>query len=403
MLTILTTHPIQYQVPIWQALARRGKVDFEVWYLSDHGARAGQDCEFGLSFKWDIDLLEGYPHCLLSPGQATADIASFRGARLKAPGILFRDHTITALWIEGWRVQADWQAAFHAHRCGIPIWLRGETNDLRRPRRLKNIPRRLALSTLFQRIDAFLSIGSANRRFYKGFGVPDDQLHQAPYCVDNGRFAAATDELTPRRADLRSRWGIPEQATCLLFSGKLIPKKRPLDLILALRALIGQTPRLGREGRVHLLVVGDGELRQALTESAADLGHHVGRSLVTFAGFLNQSEIPQAYVAADCLVLPSDAGETWGLVVNEALACGRSVIVSDQCGCAEDLARPLGPDHIYSCGDIAQLTRCLHAQIERSGMDRRAEYAQLADAHDTLRTVETVEQLYAEALEFIKV
>ena len=57
----------------------------------------------------------------------------------------------------------------------------------------------------------------------------------------------------------------------------------------------------------------------------------------SFAGFLNQSEIPLAYAAADALVLPSDAGETWGLVVNEAMACGRPAIVSDRVGCREDL------------------------------------------------------------------
>ena len=64
MLAILTTHPIQYQVPLWQALARDGRVPFEVWYLTDHGTRRSRDREFGQTFAWDIDTLSGYTHRL---------------------------------------------------------------------------------------------------------------------------------------------------------------------------------------------------------------------------------------------------------------------------------------------------------------------------------------------------
>lgn len=83
---------------------------------------------------------------------------------------------------------------------------------------------------------------------------------------------------------------------------------------------------------VHLLMVGTGPLEEACRAHAT---RH--RLPVSFAGFLNQSEMPSAYAAADCLVLPSDHGETWGLVVNEAMACGLPAIVSDLVGCAEDL------------------------------------------------------------------
>ena len=62
MLVILTTHPIQYQVPIWQALARDGRVPFEVWYLTRHGVNASHDVEFNKEFTWDIEMLAGYPH-----------------------------------------------------------------------------------------------------------------------------------------------------------------------------------------------------------------------------------------------------------------------------------------------------------------------------------------------------
>jgi glycosyltransferase involved in cell wall biosynthesis len=76
---------------------------------------------------------------------------------------------------------------------------------------------------------------------------------------------------------------------------------------------------------------------------------------VTFAGFLNQTEIVKAYLAADCLVLPSDYGETWGLVVNEAMACGLPAIVSDRVGCGPDLIIDGVTGYIFPFGDITAL------------------------------------------------
>jgi glycosyltransferase involved in cell wall biosynthesis len=82
-------------------------------------------------------------------------------------------------------------------------------------------------------------------------------------------------------------------------------------------------------------------------------------------GFLNQLEISRAYVAADCLVLPSDAGETWGLVVNEALASGLPCVASDACGCAEDLVAVLGEHHCFRCGDVDGLASAINATLEQ--------------------------------------
>lgn len=354
MLAILTTHPIQYQIPIWQELARRKRVDFEVWYLSDQGARQTKDKEFGQVFQWDLDMLEGYPHRFLDTQPTPPNLSTFRGARLGSLTTLFQEKNVTALWINGWQVQAYWQAAFQAHRCGIPVWLRGESNDLRQASGLKSTLKKAILNQLFRRISCFLYIGSANKRLYESFGVPDDKMISAPYCVDNERFARAAHEWRPKRADLRHTWNVPEGAMCFLFCGKFIPKKRPLDILEAAWRLMEENSAL-RDGKVHILMAGDGELRGELEAKARGLEVLCGRPVVTFIGFLNQTEVPKAYVAADCLILASDTGETWGLVVNEALACGTPAIVSDHCGCAEDLAQPLGSDFVYNCGDVRGL------------------------------------------------
>ena len=134
------------------------------------------------------------------------------------------------------------------------------------------------------------------------------------------------------------------------FVGKLEPKKRILDLVAAIAAAANR-PR-----HFHLLIVGSGPLMEEAKTLAL-------RSPVpmTFAGFLNQTELPQAYAAANCLVLPSDYGETWGLVVNEAMACGLPAVVSDRVGCAADLVESGVTGEIFPFGNVDALAGVLQS------------------------------------------
>jgi glycosyltransferase involved in cell wall biosynthesis len=355
MLAILTTHPIQYQVPLWQALARDGRVPFEVWYLTDHGTRRSRDREFGQTFAWDIDTLSGYTHRFLDVEQG-ATPSSFWKCRLRER---LRDRVrvskANAIWIQGWQVAAYWQAVREAQSVGVEVWLRGESNDLALEPPWKRTIKRMRNDWLFRRVDKFFYIGKANRRLYEECGVQEAKLFPAPYAVDNERFALQAASLRPQRKALREQWGIPEDAFCILFCGKFIPKKRPLDLIAAARVLLEK----GILSKLHLLFVGSGGLGPELRRACRVVSDAEGqpatpevegtnyRSMLppaSFAGFLNQKEISRAYVAADCLVLPSDYRETWGLVVNESLASSLPCLVSQACGCAEELS---------SCGTFA--------------------------------------------------
>lgn len=383
MLAIVTSHPIQYQAALWRALAAEGRFPFEVWFLTAHAVRPSLDREFGRTFAWDIDLLEGYPHRFLEVQEGWR-LDRFGGISLRRPWTeMLRARGVTTLWLEGWRFRTLWSAAAAARKAGAALWLRGESHDLGpRLRGPRAWARSLALSWLFRRTDRFLCIGSANRRFYQKAGVPESRLASAPYAVDVARFAAAAGRLRPYRAELRRRWGIAADAFVTLFCGKLIGKKRPLDLVAAARRLarVGDRPH-------HLLFVGDGELAGALRAALAA----PGGPGATMAGFLNQSELPAAFVAADCLVLPSDHRETWGLVVNEGLACGVPPLVSNECGCAEDLGAPLGDAHVFRCGDPEDLA----ARLARIAAQPPA--AQALDAlsrrHAPERTAETVAAL----------
>ena len=111
---------------------------------------------------------------------------------------------------------------------------------------------------------------------------------------------------------------------------------------------VSHAKRLGCEFEV--LVVGDGELRSECERIAGE-----NELPVRFVGFLNQSEIGRAYSASDALVLPSDHGETWGLVVNEAFAAGLPALVSDQVGCHPDLIHSNDTGWVHSFGQWEEL------------------------------------------------
>src|SRR5438093_250673 len=156
MLAILSTHPIQYQVPLWQALARDGRVPFEVWYLTDHGTRLSHDREFNRKFSWDIDMLSGYPYRFLEVAES-ATPSSFWQCRLRERlRERLRVSGTKAVWIQGWQVAAYWQAVWEAKRSGVEVWLRGESNDLGLTPFWKRGTKRLVLGQLFHRVDRFL-------------------------------------------------------------------------------------------------------------------------------------------------------------------------------------------------------------------------------------------------------
>ena len=342
-LGIVATHPVQYQVPWYRALAGRPDVDLTVYYALLPSPEQ-QGVGFGVEFAWDVPLLDGYRWLELPNTARAPSLGRFLGSRTPAVRrVLARDRPDAAI-VSGWHALPLLQATRACGRLGIPCLVRAESSGLRRrPPWMRALHRRL-----LARFDACLAIGEANRRFYRSNGVPAERIFTVPYFVDGSRFQEQAERLRPQRVALRREWGIGPDDTCFLFAGKLVPKKRLLDLLRACD-LARHSERC-----VRALVVGTGETG----EEARDLARRLDLP-VTFAGFLNQSEISRAYVAADCLVLPSDYGETWGLVVNEAMHHGLPVVVSDRVGCGPDLVEDGVTGRVFRFGDVDALARVI--------------------------------------------
>ena len=355
-ISALATHPIQYHAPWFRALAAHEQVSLHVLFEYLPGDDT-QGAGFGVPFQWDVPLLEGYEFSVLSDtGQRSRTRSLINLARH------FSATRPQVTLLTGWQSAVLLGAPTLAHHFGSSCIIRGESNDIRpRPAWMPHAHR-----FLFSRYDRFLSIGSANRRFYLSHGIAPEMISDCPYFVDNDHFMAIANSgnAANGRARIRKQYGIAEHETCFVFVGKLEPKKRPGDLIAALQKLHGLPARV--------LFVGDGELRAELQQQSLGLP-------VDFVGFVNQSQIAQFYLAGDCLVLPSDSGETWGLVVNEAMACERATIVSDQAGCAADLVKAGETGWCYPMGDVKALKNAmLEALTDR---DRLTQMGAGARAH----------------------
>ncbi len=255
-----------------------------------------------------------------------------------------------AILILGYRPRFHRDAFLLAKRTGAPLLFRADASDTNSTRSApKKRIRDLALRMYYRQFVRVLYAGQTARSHYSRLGCSESKLIFSPYCVDTSVFARDSGAPTEQRAAIRQTFGLSDDQIVLLFSGKLVPHKAPDKLIAALK----QLPTAER-ARITLLFLGDGELRPAL-EAAANREPRVD---TRFVGFKNQSELSPYYHAADLLVLPS-IGETWGLVINEALYHGVPCVVSDRVGCAPDLIQPGVTGEVFTADAVDSLADAL--------------------------------------------
>ena len=338
-LGVLATHPIQYHAPLFRALVRED-VDLSVFFAHKPTA-AEQGAGFNVPFEWDVDLLGGYPHEFLRNHAQRPSTTGFFGCNVPDIRDAVAKGGYHAFLVAGWHSWAYLQAIRACREHGIPVLVRGDSQIVRDAPRLKRAVKKVAHPLLVRQFAVCLSVGSRSEEYFRHYGARN--IVRSPHFVDNEFYARGA---TPAaREEGRRRWALPSRKTVFLFAGKFSPVKRPLDFIRALAELPPDD--------VAGLLVGDGEMKAQCETEARRLGVDV-----RFVGFLNQSEMPTAYAAADLLVLPS-ALETWGLVVNEAMASGLPVAVSQRVGCVPDLVREGVTGWSFEAGDTAQLARLL--------------------------------------------
>lgn len=344
-LTIVSSHPIQYNAPWFRSLSDR--VDLRVLYAHRQEPKQQGRAGYGVAFDWDIDLLSGYASSFLRNRSVRPGVDHFAGC--DTPDVNEHLGSPDAVIVLGWHLKTYWQAARAARARGIPVAVRSDSQlNTPRPWWLR-VVKRIAYPRRLAAFDRYLPVGVRSLDYLIAYGAPRHKCQVCPHTVDVERFRASAES---HGRSIRESFGLAPDVRIAAFAGRMVEWKRPKDLIDAISRCTGST--------WVCLFIGAGPEREELEAVASARGVQA-----IFVGFRNQGEMPAVLAASDVLVIPSDGNETWGLVANEALASGSPVVVSDQAGCAADLGSCEGVQ-VYPCGDTAALANCLGVVASRS-------------------------------------
>lgn len=341
-LAIITTHPVQYYAPVFQLLHQRQQIDIKVFYTWGEGVLNKYDPGFKKSIEWDIPLLTGYPYAWVKNTSKDAGSHHFEG--IVNPDLIEQINAWhpDAILVYGWGYSSHLKALRY-FKNKIPVFFRGDSTLLDDGNGLKTLLKTFFLKWIYKQVDHAFYVGTNNKAYFKKYGLKDDQLSFVPHAVDNNRFA---EEQKNEVALLKNEMGIGDGECVVLFAGKLEKKKAPQLLLEAFISL--------NRPDIHLLFVGNGLLEEELKHTAD------GKYNVHFIEFQNQSRMPVIYQTCDLFCLPSGGpDETWGLAVNEAMACAKAILVSDKVGCAADLVNEGVNGGIFNAGNFIALAEKL--------------------------------------------
>ena len=312
-LAILSTHPIQYNAPLYRLLAADTQTEVMVFFSkATEATRFDQD--FGKEVVWDIPLTTGYSSRTIPSDRKSGALELIAQIETWKPD---------ALLVYGWSPPGHLSIMRHFKE-KVPVWFRGDSTIQSGRKDWKRTFRRIYLRWVYRHVDIAFYVGTLNKAYFLWAGLSEQQLRYAPQSVDNAFFAHHTPQREEQKKAIRSQLGL-EGEFVFLFAGKLEPLKQPTELATAFSRLPEQIL-----DECHLVFVGSGVLEESLKSTFMEHKH------IHFVGFQNQSQMPLWYQLADVLCLVSTT-ETWGLAINEAMASGTGILASNQVGCHPDL------------------------------------------------------------------
>jgi glycosyltransferase involved in cell wall biosynthesis len=350
-LAIITTHPIQYNAPWFKLLSENGKVALKVFYTWSQLANGKKfDPGFGKQVQWDIPLLEGYAHVFVNNTSKAPGSHHRRGIINPTLNKEVEDWGADAILVFGWNFVSHWKCIRYFNK-KIPVLFRGDSTLLRKQPLHIRFARALLLKWVYSFIDAAFYVGHENKKYFLSCGLKEHQLVFAPHAIDNERFADSNNSFTEKAMAWRSKLSISPDTLTVLYAGKLEAIKSPA-LIISFAKRFSSLP-------VHFIIAGNGPMESVLKESAAGLAN------ITFIDFQNQQMMPVLYRLADFFMLCSES-ETWGLSINEAMACGKAIIARNTCGCVADLVREGQNGYVFNLSDLDEIYSILKELVNNN-------------------------------------
>jgi len=378
-IAIISSHPIQYNAPLFALIAKESDIDLMVFYTwGESSSSAKYDPDFGKIIEWDIPLLDGYNYTFLNNTSKDAGSHHFKG--IINPTLNQEIHAWGAdiVWIWGWAFDSHLKALRY-FKGKKEVWFRGDSTLLDEPIgfSIKKLARRIFLTCVYRHVDKVFYVGTHNKAYYKTHGLKETQLIYAPHAIDNHRFSDPNAEKTKKALEWRNELGFEDDDLVLLFAGKFESKKNPEFII----ELSQKLPL----NHFKFLMVGNGHLEQNLKKNTKKDARFI------FLDFQNQIKMPILYRMANFFILPSlGPNETWGLAINEALASGTKVIASSFCGGAIDLINKDNGIIFNPKSDLMKV--CKYINQKENNINTSGKRASLLVGHSYDKIIESVKK-----------
>jgi glycosyltransferase involved in cell wall biosynthesis len=312
---IMTEIIAPYRIPVFNALAARNDVDPHIVFLSETDPSLRRWHVYKNEIKFSYEILSAWRRRL---GKYNLLLnAGLRGALRRA--------CPEAIVCGGYNYLASWHAALWANRKNVPLLLWSESNSA--DRRQRYAPVELLKRRFATRCRAFVAAGLASREYLLELGAPETSVFIAPDAVDVQMYAQSAARARAHSVEVRAEYALPGRY--VLYVGRLVEEKGVFDLLAAYARLDENT-----RSKVGLVFVGEGAARSELERQASQ----IRTGVVKFCGWVHRERISELYALAEALVFPTHS-DPWGLVVNEAMACGLMIIASDVAGCVPDLVQ----------------------------------------------------------------
>jgi glycosyltransferase involved in cell wall biosynthesis len=334
-LVILSEIIAPYRIPVFNALARHVGIDLHVMFLAESDPALRDWLVYKDEIRFSYQVLPSWRkrfaghNLLLNRGLRTA-------LRKAAPHVIL---------CGGYNYLASWLAIRWAGRNRIPfiLWVESTEQDFRS----RNWVIEFLKTKFLRRCGAFVVPGKSSFEYVKHYGAREEDIFTAPNAVDQELFGRRASVV--RQDDRMHRQALQVPPRFFLFVGRLVREKGVFDLLEAYGRL---TPEL--RAAVGVVLVGEGTARAELVRRAS----LIEPGQIQFTGFVQREQLAPYYALAEVFVFPSHT-DPWGLVVNEAMACGLPVISSDAAGCTADLVEDHENGRVVRRGDVAQLSSAM--------------------------------------------
>ncbi len=371
---IVVSHPIQHFVHFYRGLAKEESIELLVIYCSSIGAKQYFDKDMGVAIQWQTDLLSGYNHVFL-PEADRITSTSFWTVNNPSVTAALNEFKPDLVKIHGYAQMTLLRTLWWCGRHRVPAVIWSDSELLHDRPALTRGLKHILLRLIYSRLSGFLTVGDNNQEYFLHYGARTDKMFRVPFTIDEAAFAVARDNRDRIRAEWRTKLGIPQDTFAVLCVGKLIERKRPGDLIEALKIIC---ERRGGNAPLAIMFAGDGPLRQELEKAATPL-----KDKCFFLGFVNVDKLPDVYVTADALAHVSDI-DPHPLTTSEASFVGLPLIISDRIGAVgkTDIARPDVNTLVYPCCDIKKLADAIQRLMEDKNLRENMGKASLQIANE---------------------